>query len=243
MPLPMVSLRAAGTALVLALWAVLLPGTASAQLMPAAPLPSDPGGPPNVVVLFADDLGYGDLGSYGSPDALTPHLDALAARGLRFTDFYSGAPICTPSRYALLTSLHPFRSGDTDLLGPLHPSNTDSGIDAGAVTLAEAFGAAGYETAIIGKWHLGHGEFVGGGDDDTEFHPLHHGFDSFFGSVRGGIDYNTHYYRDEFLDWWEDRRPVPEDSLRYATHVFGDRAVAFLDARPDAGVRRPPFFL
>ncbi|MDX1421467.1 MAG: sulfatase-like hydrolase/transferase, partial [Rubricoccaceae bacterium] len=211
-------------------------------LLASAPAPAQ--GRPNVVVLVADDLGYGDLGSYGSPDALTPHLDALAARGLRFTDFYAGGPICTPSRYALLTGRHPFRGGDPALLDALRPRDTASGIGAGELTLAEALGGVGYKTAIVGKWHLGHGEFVAsGGAGDTEFHPLHHGFDSFFGPLRGTVDYNTHWWREDVLDWWEDRRPVPEDTLRYATQVFGDRAVSFIEGHAGAGTTEPPFFL
>src|SRR5690606_20640321 len=210
------------------------------------------GGRPNVVVILADDLGYGDLGAYGSPDALTPpstasttaaprppdstaagagcrpprrpppHLDALADRGLRLTDFYAGGPVCTPSRYALLTGLHTFRNGDVRLLEPLLPSHDLSGIDTAAVTLAEALRAGGYETALIGKWHLGHGRMVTHGAGDTAFHPLHHGFDHFFGPLMGSVDYNTHWNKDRYLDWWEDRRPVHEDTLRYATHVLGE---------------------
>src|SRR5690606_8199934 len=200
-------------------------------------------GRPNVVVILADDLGYGDLGAYGSPDALTPHLDALADRGLRLTDFYAGGPVCTPSRYALLTGLHPFRNGDPELLGPLQLADTASGIDAEAVTLAEALRAGGYETALIGKWHPGHGRMLRHGAGDTAFHPLHHGFDHFFGLLGGGVDYNTHWNKDRYLDWWEDRRPVHEDTLRYATHVLGERAAAYVAARAGAGTTRPPFFL
>src|SRR5690606_9833491 len=182
-------------------------------------------------------------GAYGSPDAWTPHLDALAARGLRFTDFYAGGPVCTPSRFALLTGLHAFRSGDDALLGPLLASNLNSGLPDGVTTAAEALRDAGYKTALIGKWHLGHGRMLQHGAPDTQFHPLHHGFDAFFGALSGNLDYNTHWHKDLFFDWWEDRRPVPEDTLRYATHVFAERAVAFLDARPGAGFTEPPFFL
>jgi arylsulfatase A len=204
---------------------------------------------PNVVVIVADDLGYGDLGSYGSPDALTPHLNALAARGLRFTDFYGG-PVCTPSRYSLLTGLHAFRAGDTDLLEALEPADTDSGIDDEAVTIAEAMRAEGYETAMIGKWHLGAGDFLFGAPD-TEYHPLHHGFGRSFGSLSGAIDYSTHYNRagsgPPFLDWWEDRTPRPQDDSLYATYAFGERAVDFLRARAkvalSTGAVARPFLL
>ena len=227
----------AAAAVRLVLLAALLGGGTSAQPVPV-------GARPNVVLLVADDLGYGDLGAYGSPDARTPHLDALAAEGLRFTDFYAGGPVCTPSRYALLTGLHTFRAGDDHLLEPLYVGTGNrSGLSDEVVTLAEALKGEGYETALIGKWHLGHGNMPEGGAPDTRFHPLYHGFDTFFGSIRGGIDYNTHWHQDDFLDWWEGRRLVPEDSLLYATHVFGDRAVDFLDAHAGAGTTEPPFFL
>jgi arylsulfatase A-like enzyme len=209
----------------------LLAGRATAQ--------PPPGEHPNVILIVADDLGYGDVGFLSSPDARTPHLDSLAARGLRLTDFYAGGPVCTPSRHALLTGLHTFRAGDPHLLQAVAPGNTTSGIGGRTYTLAEALQAEGYETALIGKWHLGHGEMFEGGSD-TEFHPLHHGFDAFFGLLSVIVDYNTHWYQGDYLDWWEDRRPVPEDSLRYATHVFGDRTVAFLDEHAGAPVRRRP---
>ncbi|MEM1043305.1 MAG: sulfatase-like hydrolase/transferase [Bacteroidota bacterium] len=196
----------------------------------------------NVILIFVDDLGYDDLGSYGSTDALTPHLDSLAAQGLRFTDFYAGSPVCTPSRYALLTGRYPFRADNPALLNHLVWHDTENGIDDRDSTLAEAFQANGYQTALIGKWHLGHGSVLVSDTTDSQFHPLHHGFDSFYGSFMG-IDYNTHWHGDEYLDWWENRRPAPEDSLGYATQLFGDRAVAYIDERPEAGAASPPFFL
>jgi arylsulfatase A-like enzyme len=123
--------------------------------------------PPNVVLLMADDLGYGDLGCYGGPNS-TPHLDRLASDGLRFTDFYVAQAVCSASRAALLTGCYPHRIGITGALGPLspvalHPRET---------TLAEALRALGYATAIYGKWHLGH---------RRPSLPFHHGFDAYFG--------------------------------------------------------------
>jgi arylsulfatase A-like enzyme len=210
----------------------------------AAGAAAQPGPRPNVVVITADDLGYGDLGSYGSPDARTPHLDALATRGLRFTDFYAGGPVCTPSRYALLTGLHAFRANDRRLLDALKPEDTRSGVnDRDTETLGEALQAEGYEAAMIGKWHLGHGQMLTGNAGNTEFHPSKHGFDSFFGVLGGAIDYNTHEFLGGYLDWWEDRRRRPEDHGRYATLEFGSRAVAFLDDHAGAGSSEPPFFL
>jgi arylsulfatase A len=110
--------------------------------------------PPNIIVIFADDLGYGDLGCYGSPVIKTPHLDRLAAEGLRFTDFYSSAEVCTPSRAGLLTGRLPIRSGMCGGRRVLFP-NSLGGLPDAEITIAEALKPAGYATAHIGKWHLG----------------------------------------------------------------------------------------
>ena len=128
--------------------------------------------PPNVVVIFCDDLGYGDLGCYGHPAIRTPHLDRMAAEGMRFTDFYSAAPVCTPSRAALLTGRLPLRSGMTsDTRRVLFPDSA-GGLPETEVTLAEVLKERGYATACVGKWHLGH---------RPQYLPTRHGFDSYFG--------------------------------------------------------------
>jgi len=124
--------------------------------------------PPNIVILFADDLGYGDLGCYGHPLIRTPNLDRMAAEGMRFTQVYSAAPVCTPSRAALLTGRLPLRSGLTRVLGP----RSTGGISDTEITLAQALQTAGYATACVGKWHLGF---------QPQFLPTRHGFDSYFG--------------------------------------------------------------
>ncbi len=127
---------------------------------------------PNVVVILADDLGYGDLGCYGHPTIRTPNLDKMAAEGMKFTSFYSAAEVCTPSRAALLTGRLPLRSGMcSDTHRVLFPDSV-GGLQPTEVTLAKALKAKGYATACVGKWHLGH---------KPEFGPLKHGFDSFFG--------------------------------------------------------------
>ena len=120
--------------------------------LPATELPQPVA--PNIVVIFADDLGYGDLGCYGSPTIRTPHLDRMASEGLRFTDFYSAAEVCTPSRAALLTGRYPIRSGMCGNRRVLFP-NSKGGLPPGEVTIAEALKEQGYATAHIGKWHLG----------------------------------------------------------------------------------------
>jgi arylsulfatase A len=128
---------------------------------------------PNIILIMADDLGYGDLGCYGHPTIRTPNLDRMAAEGLRFTDFYSGANLCTPSRAALLTGRLAVRSGMAG--GPgrhvLYPTNS-GGLPTNEITIATALKAEGYQTACIGKWHLGH---------LPQFMPNSHGFDHFFG--------------------------------------------------------------
>ncbi|XP_064446461.1 arylsulfatase A isoform X2 [Mirounga angustirostris] len=128
-------------------------------------------GPPNIVLIFADDLGYGDLGSYGHPSSTTPNLDQLAAGGLRFTDFYVPMSLCTPSRAALLTGRLPVRMGLYP--GVLEPSSR-GGLPLEEVTLAEVLAARGYLTGIAGKWHLGVGP-------EGAFLPPHQGFHRFLG--------------------------------------------------------------
>ncbi len=128
---------------------VVAPGLAfAAANRPAAEKPA------NVIVIYCDDLGYGDLGSYGHPSIRTPHLDRMATEGIRFTDFYSGAEVCTPSRAALLTGRYALRSGMAGGRRVLFP-NSPGGLPPAELTLAEALRDRGYVTAHIGKWHLG----------------------------------------------------------------------------------------
>ena len=146
-------------------------GLASVQSLRAEPSP-------NVIIVLADDLGYGDLGCYGAKDIQTPHLDRMAAEGTRFTDFSVTSALCTPSRAALMTGKYPGRVGLAT--GVLRP-DAKQGLAAQEVTLAEVFKQAGYATGCIGKWHLG---FVAG------MRPLDQGFDSYYGVLHN-------------LDHWE----------------------------------------
>jgi arylsulfatase A len=123
---------------------------------------------PNIIVMLADDMGYGDLGCFGHPTIRTPELDRMARQGMKMTQFYVGASVCTPSRAALLTGRYPIRSGLTHVLIPSSPG----GLPDEEITLAEVLKQAGYATACIGKWHLG---------SRPEQLPNHHGFDYFFG--------------------------------------------------------------
>jgi len=127
---------------------------------------------PNIVVIFVDDMGYGDLGVYGHPTIRTPNLDRIAAQGQKWTNFYAAAPVCTPSRAALLTGRLPVRNGMTsDIRRVFHPDSL-GGIPASEITLAQALKTQNYTTACIGKWHLGH---------LPEFLPTSKGFDYFYG--------------------------------------------------------------
>lgn len=127
---------------------------------------------PNIIILFADDLGYGDLGAYGSPYISTPNLDSLAAQGQRWTDFYVAAPVCSPSRGALLTGKLPNRTGLYGRqINVLFPNDT-AGMPDDEQTIAEALKEQGYATAIVGKWHLG---------DAPPVYPTRHGFDYWYG--------------------------------------------------------------
>ena len=127
--------------------------------------------PPNFIVIFVDDLGYGDLGSYGHPTIRTPYLDRMAAEGMRLTQFYVGSSICTPSRAALLTGKLPIQTGMYGNRSVLFPDNA-GGLDPKEITIASALKKLNYNTACIGKWHLGHLE---------QYMPTNHGFDEFYG--------------------------------------------------------------
>ena len=128
--------------------------------------------PPNFVVIFADDLGYGDLGCYGHPTIATPNLDRMAAEGQRWTDFYSAACVCTPSRAALLTGRLPIRNGMCDDRRRVLFPDSAGGLPPEEITMADALKQLGYTTACIGKWHLGH---------LPKYLPTSQGFDSYFG--------------------------------------------------------------
>ncbi len=127
--------------------------------------------PPNFIIILADDLGYGDLGSYGHPTIRTPHLDTLAQQGIRFTQFYVAANVCSPSRAGLLTGRLPVRTGVTGGLGVFFPHSA-TGLPTSEVTIAKALKAKGYSTGIVGKWHLG---------SKPQYLPNNYGFDEYFG--------------------------------------------------------------
>ena len=184
---------------------------------------------PSFVVICTDDQGVGDVGCFGS-EIPTPHIDSLAGDGMRFARAYVAAPVCTPSRFGLLTGRHPNRSRDR-LLGALmflEERDRDRGIRAGETTLASVLGASGYDTALIGKWHLGHG--------DPSFLPTRHGFETFYGHTGGCVDYVTKDYG-KLADWYRGEDHVREDG--YATDLLADEAARWIEARS----AERPFFL
>lgn len=198
--------------------------------------------PPNVVVLFADDLGYGDLGCQGHPTIATPHLDRMAAEGLRFTQFYAGASVCTPSRAALLTGRLPVRTGMCSSKRRVLFPDSAGGLPNEEITLAEALREHGYATACIGKWHLGH---------LPEHLPDRHGFDEHFilpysndmdrvsGSAKGRAAFDaprSEYWNVPLIHNGEtSERPAQQETL---TQRYTDVAIAFIEAQ-----RARPFFV
>jgi arylsulfatase A-like enzyme len=134
---------------------------------------------PNIVLVMADDLGVTNLGCYGSEDLRTPHIDAIAEGGVRFTHAYSAAPVCSPARAGLLTGRHPLRTGAVNY----RPTHDDSGFNLSETLLPERLAEVGYATGCIGKWHLGIGE---------PYRPTQRGFHEFYGVLNGMIDYFSH---------------------------------------------------
>lgn len=176
---------------------------------------------PNVVLICCDDLGWGDLGCFGAPNIRTPAIDRLAREGVRFTNWYAGAPVCTPSRASLLTGQYPQRVG---LAGGALQPDADRGLDPAERTLADGVSDRGGATACIGKWHVGY---------QDSYHPLAHGFDSYF-----GIPYshdmrpnNIHGRGDAHppLPLYRDRKVIErEPALETLTRRYTSAAVEFI---------------
>ena len=152
---------------------------------------------PNIVVILADDLGNADLGYRGS-DIKTPNIDKLAKEGVRLESFY-GMPVCTPARAALMTGRYPMRYGLQTLV--IFPSHT-YGLPTDERTLPQALKEAGYKTAMVGKWHLGHA--------DRKYWPQNRGFDHFYGNLVGEVDYFTKE-RGGIVDWQRDGKFLKEE--------------------------------
>jgi len=179
----------------------------------SAPALAAAAAPPNFVVIVADDLGNADLGYRGSP-IRTPNIDALARGGVRLESYY-GQQLCTPARAALMTGRYPMRYGLQSFV--IFPSHT-YGLSTDETTLPQALRQAGYTTAMVGKWHLGHA--------DRKYWPQNRGFDSFYGNLVGEVDYFTKE-RGGLIDWQRDGRFLQEDG--YYTDLIGDEAVRIIE--------------
>jgi arylsulfatase A-like enzyme len=175
---------------------------------------------PNVVVIMADDMGYADLSCFGNDRFRTPHLDALAREGLRFTDFHSNGAVCSPTRAALLTGRYQQRSGVDEVVfaDPARGKRDTHGLPPAETTFAELLQGAGYRTALMGKWHLGY---------HRKFNPRRHGFDEFRGYVSGNVDFHSHIDQANFPDWWHDLELADESG--YTTHLITRHAVRFIE--------------
>lgn len=173
---------------------------------------------PNIIYIMTDDLGYADLSCFGRKDYQTPNLDKLAAQGMKFTHAYSAAPVCTPTRTAFMTGRYPARTS-IGLLEPWVPEKRDTeiGLSAADHSVAALLKKAGYETALIGKWHLGVG---------PSFHPLDNGFDYFYGIYTGAGDYISHKGDGGRHDLYENREPVYTKG--YTTELLGAKTISFL---------------
>ncbi len=170
---------------------------------------------PNIVHIVADDLGWKDVGFNGCTDIKTPNIDALAAGGAKLTQFYV-QPMCTPTRACLMTGRYPFRYG---LQTAVIPSVAAYGLETDEWLMPQCLGEAGYKTAIIGKWHLGHA--------DKKFWPRQRGFDYQYGAMIGELDYFTHEEHG-VLDWFRDNEPVKEEG--YTTTLLGKEAAKLIEA-------------
>lgn len=214
-------------------------------------IPQRAGGPaarrPNIVFILGDDLGYCDVGLYGCKDIPTPNIDSIGKRGIAFTNAYVTAPVCSPSRAALLTGRYQHRFGFEFNAGPLPRalSNQEMGLPTSEATLAEVLKKAGYATGMVGKWHLGMHE---------KFHPVRRGFDEYFGFLFGANIYidplatsvtNAQPANSEPTPAWprNARNPIyrnqsPVEEASYLTDAFAREAVAFIERH-----KQEPFFL
>ncbi len=194
--------------------------------------------PPNFVIIFCDDLGYGDLGCFGNPTIATPHLDRMAREGMKLTQFYSASSVCTPSRAALLTGRLPVRSGMCSNQRRVLFPDSQGGLPDGETTIAEALKTKGYATACIGKWHLGH---------LPKFLPQRQGFDSYYGipysndmdrtsqaprGMSAFLDPDIHYWNVPLIrDETTVERPADQTTI---TRRYTEEAVKFIKDHRDS---------
>ena len=194
--------------------------------------------PPNIVLILADDLGYGDLGCYGHPQAKTPVIDRLAREGVRFTQHYANGPECSPTRTALLTGRYQQRAGGLECaIGTGNVGRYDDairlaikrqlGLPAKQTVLPSALKQAGYACGVFGKWHLGY---------EPQFNPMEYGWDEFFGYMGGNVHYFNHRETSDLHVLFRGRLPVHAEG--YMTHLITDHSLAFIERH-----KAKPFFL
>ncbi|QDT36862.1 sulfatase-like hydrolase/transferase [Stratiformator vulcanicus] len=194
--------------------------TALTAMAPASLLADSETRKPNIIIILADDLGYADVGCYGSKRFKTPNIDALAADGIRFTDFHSNGAVCSPTRAALLTGRYQQRTGITGVVTAKGHRHT--GLDLQETTFAEVVKPLGYTTALFGKWHVGY---------NADYNPVRQGFDEFIGFVSGNVDYHAHLDQTGKEDWWKQDKLSPETG--YTTDLITDHGVDFIQHNKD----------
>ncbi len=193
---------------------------------------------PNIVFIVADDLGFADLGCYGGRDAtfgpVSPVLDALAANGLRLTQGYANSPVCSPTRFALMTARYQYRlrGAAEEPINSKSRGSTTLGLPPEHPTLPSLLRASGYRTALVGKWHPGY---------PPSFGPLRSGYEEFFGPMAGGVDYFTHCDSRGRHDLWFGEEERADEG--YLTDLISQRAVDFIDRMADGANDGRPFFL
>jgi len=180
---------------------------------------------PNLVFILADDLGYADLGCYGGRTPCSPRLDRMAAQGLRFTQGYSNSPVCSPTRFALITGRWQYRlrGGNDEPISSRARANPELGLPPAHPTLPSLLRGAGYATALVGKWHLGY---------PPNFGPLKSGYAEFFGALSGGLDYFTHRDTSGHHDLWDGE--AESRRTGYLTDLISERAVDYIGRRKGA---------
>ena len=189
---------------------------------------------PNIIFIVADDLGYADLGCYGGRVPVSPVLDALAAKGLRLTQGYSNSPVCSPTRFALMTARYQYRlrGAAEEPINSKSRGSTTLGLPPEHPTLPSLLKGDGYRTALMGKWHLGY---------PPAFSPLRSGYEEFFGPMSGGVDYFTHCSSNGTHDLWFGEEERAEEG--YLTDLISHRAVDYVNRMADGARGGTPFFL
>ena len=193
---------------------------------------------PNIIFIVADDLGFADLGCYGGRPAkfgkVSPVLDRLAARGIKFTQGYSNSPVCSPTRFAMMTARYQYRlrGAAEEPINSKARTSTTLGLPTDHPTLPSLLRGSGYRTALMGKWHLGY---------PPTFGPLRSGYEEFFGPMAGGVDYFTHCSSTGSHDLWFGEEEKAEEG--YLTDLITDRSVDYIQRMAPGAAAGTPFFL